>query len=62
MTTPAMALVVALAAPLFGPLKQGDVAPAVKAKNQDGDMVNLGALYGQRLVVVFFFPKAFTGG
>ena len=43
-------------------LKVGDAAPAAKAKNQDGKVVDIGAYYGHRPVVVFFFPKSFTGG
>jgi peroxiredoxin Q/BCP len=40
----------------------GDVPPAVKAKNQDGKVVDVATMYGRRPVVLFFYPKSFTPG
>lgn len=62
MTSSAIAMMAALAAPSTAALKIGQPAPAVQAKNQDGQVVDLGALYGRQPVVVFFYPKSFTGG
>ncbi len=44
------------------PLAAGDPAPRLSAINQDGEQLDLGALYDQGLVLVFFYPKAFTPG
>ncbi len=62
MTSSAIAMMAALAAPSLAALEIGQPAPAVRAKNQDGQVVDLGALYGRQPVVVFFYPKSFTGG
>lgn len=44
------------------PLSVGNPAPRLSATNQDGEVVDLGALYDQGMVLVFFYPKAFTPG
>ncbi len=43
-------------------VKVGDAGPPAKAKNQDGKLVDLAPLYGRQPVIVFFYPKSFTGG
>ncbi len=43
------------------PLKVGDVAPDFAAKDQDGKEVSLHAYRGKK-VVLYFYPKDFTGG
>lgn len=49
---------------LFGePLKVGDPAPVVSAITDAGDTLNLGDVYAQNTyTVVWFYPKALTGG
>lgn len=42
-------------------LAPGDPAPALEATSHDGRHVSLASLRG-RIVVVYFFPKAFTAG
>lgn len=44
------------------PLDIGADAPAIKALDQDGNTVDLGELYAKGTVLVFFYPKAHTGG
>lgn len=44
------------------PLKVGDKAPAVKVKNHLGKVVNTANLYKKGPVVVYFYPRSFTGG
>ncbi len=44
------------------PLEVGDAAPGVKALNQDGEPVDLGELYKEGDVLVYFYPKADTRG
>jgi len=40
----------------------GDVAPGFRLPASDGTTVSLAALKGTRMVVLAFFPKAFTPG
>jgi peroxiredoxin Q/BCP len=49
---------------LFGdPLKVGDAAPVVSATTDSGDTLNLGEVYkANKYTVVWFYPKALTGG
>lgn len=42
-------------------LKVGDSVPAFKAKDQDGNTINLSDYSGKKLIV-FFYPKANTPG
>jgi len=44
------------------PLVVGDAAPGVKVKNHLGKTVNTGNLYKKGPVVVYFYPRSFTGG
>jgi peroxiredoxin Q/BCP len=43
-------------------LKVGDQAPAFSAVGQDGKMHSLADSKGKEIVVLAWFPKAFTGG
>jgi peroxiredoxin Q/BCP len=44
------------------PIDVGAKAPAVAALDQNGKSVDLGALYQTGFVLVYFYPKADTGG
>ena len=44
------------------PLKVGDKAPNVKVTNHLGKTVNTGKLFSKGPVVVYFYPRSFTGG
>ena len=44
------------------PLKVGDSIPALSVKDQDGKPVDLGTAGAKGLVLVYFYPKADTGG
>jgi hypothetical protein len=43
-------------------LKPGDAAPDVTATDESGKEVKLSSFKDKSGVVIFFFPKAFTGG
>lgn len=43
-------------------LSAGDEAPRVSARDQNGNVVNLGELYDRGPVLVYFYPKAGTPG
>jgi len=43
-------------------LKPGDVAPGFSLPGSDGKMYKLSDFKGQKVVVLAWFPKAFTGG
>ena len=43
-------------------LKAGDKAPAFKLKGSDGKTYELAQFKDKKVVVVAWFPKAFTGG
>jgi peroxiredoxin Q/BCP len=43
-------------------LKIGDPVPQVAAENQDGKLVNLAEMAGNRYFLVYFYPKSFTPG
>jgi peroxiredoxin Q/BCP len=49
---------------LFGdePLQSGDAAPRVVVTTHQGEELDLGALYDEGPVALFFYPKSFTGG
>ena len=55
-------VVLMLACPALAALKPGDTPPPTKVKNQEGKTIDLAAFYGQRPVVLFFYPKSFTPG
>jgi len=40
----------------------GDTAPAFTGLDQDGKTVNLTDLAGKKIVLLYFYPKDFTGG
>jgi peroxiredoxin Q/BCP len=45
------------------PLKVGDAAPVISAKADDGSTINLGDVYkANNYTLVWFYPKALTGG
>lgn len=44
------------------PIAVGAKAPQLKATAQDGSTVDLGKLYGEGMVLVYFYPKADTPG
>lgn len=44
------------------PLAVGDKAPEVKVKNHMGKVLNTAKLYQKGPVVVYFYPRSFTGG
>jgi peroxiredoxin Q/BCP len=43
-------------------LKIGDPVPQVAAEDQDGKIVNLAEVAGNRYFLVYFYPKSFTPG
>ena len=57
-----MMSIFSLSASAGEPLNVGDAAPKVKVKNHLGKQVNTGNLYKKGPVVVYFYPKSFTGG
>jgi peroxiredoxin Q/BCP len=44
------------------PLTVGTAAPAITAKNQDGEPVNFADIYSKGTTLVYFYPKAGTAG
>src|ERR1700743_625279 len=42
--------------------KTGDAAPAFEGKDQDGNTVKLSDYAGKKTVLLYFYPKDFTGG
>jgi len=42
-------------------LKVGDLAPKIKCKNQDGEIIKLSDFLGKK-IVIFFYPRANTPG
>jgi len=45
-----------------GPLNVGDTAPAVTVTTHLGETIDMGDLYAKGSVVVYFYPRSFTGG
>lgn len=45
-----------------GELKPGDMAPAFSLPGSDGKTYSLADYRGKQVVVLAWFPKAFTGG
>lgn len=43
-------------------LKVGDKAPTFEGTNQQGETLKSSDHVGKKIVVVYFFPAAFTGG
>ena len=50
------------AANAASPLKVGDPAPAFELQGSDGKTYKLSDFKGKQMVVLAWFPKAFTGG
>ncbi|HMP84727.1 MAG TPA: peroxiredoxin [Verrucomicrobiota bacterium] len=44
------------------PLKVGDTAPLVTSTDQDGKEWKLADVVGKKIVLLYFYPKDFTGG
>ena len=44
------------------PLSVGTKAPVFSLPDQNGKMVDIGALVGKKALVVYFYPKDFTSG
>lgn len=44
------------------PAKVGEMLPEIKATDESGAVVTLNQFKDKLGVIVFFFPKAFTGG
>jgi peroxiredoxin Q/BCP len=42
--------------------KAGDTAPSFEGQDQDGKTVKLADLAGKKIVLLYFYPKDFTGG
>jgi peroxiredoxin Q/BCP len=42
--------------------KVGDLAPSFSGQDQDGKTVQLSDLVGKKIVLLYFYPKDFTGG
>lgn len=42
--------------------KVGDTAPLFTGQDQNGETINLADLIGKKIVLLYFFPKAFTPG
>lgn len=42
--------------------RAGDAAPAFAGQDQDGKTVSLGDFTGKKIVLLYFYPKDFTGG
>ncbi len=58
----ALALALPLTAQEAKPLAAGDPAPAFSLPGSDGKTHSLSEHAGKRVVVLAWFPKAFTGG
>ena len=52
----------ALLAPAAAALRRGDAAPAFVGENYDGQQVTLASATGSKGLVLWFYPKAGTGG
>ena len=51
-----------LLAPTVSALHRGDAAPAFAGENYDGSSVTLASATGSKGLVLWFYPKAGTGG
>ena len=43
-------------------LKPGDAVPPMTSTDETGKQIELASFKGKEGLVIFFFPKAFTGG
>ena len=57
-----LALYALLLAPAAAALRRGDAAPAFVGENYDGQQVTLASATGSKGLVLWFYPKAGTGG
>jgi len=58
-----LASLVATTATAFAAMpKAGDTAPAFAGQDQDGKTVKLADFAGKKIVLLYFYPKDFTGG
>ena len=57
-----LALYALLLAPTVTALHRGDAAPAFVGENYDGSSVTLASATGPKGLVLWFYPKAGTGG
>ena len=57
-----LALYALLLAPAAAALGRGDAAPAFVGENYDGSSVTLASATGSKGLVLWFYPKAGTGG
>ena len=57
-----LALYALLLAPAAAALRRGDAAPAFVGENYDGQQVTLASATGPKGLVLWFYPKAGTGG
>ncbi len=57
-----VALYALLLAPTVTALHRGDAAPAFVGENYDGQQVTLASATGSKGLVLWFYPKAGTGG
>jgi peroxiredoxin Q/BCP len=57
-----LAAAAAFAADAPKPLEAGDTAPAFSLPGSDGKTHSLSDYAGKKMVVLAWFPKAFTGG
>ena len=57
-----LALYALLLAPTVTALHRGDAAPAFVGENYDGEQVTLASATGPKGLVLWFYPKAGTGG
>ncbi len=48
--------------PVKEALKVGDVLPELTTTDENGQALKLSSFKGKSGVVIFFYPKAFTGG
>jgi peroxiredoxin Q/BCP len=55
-------LLLSATAVLAGIPKAGDTAPAFTGSDQDGNTVKLSDYVGKKSVLLYFYPKDFTGG
>jgi thioredoxin-dependent peroxiredoxin len=59
----ALAVLIASVAATVAAMPQvGDTAPLFVGKDQNGNNFNLGSLVGKKIVLLYFYPKDFTGG
>ncbi len=58
-----LALLLLSTLPVFaGTPKAGDIAPSFQGQDQNGQTVKLSDFAGKKIVLLYFYPKDFTGG